>query len=220
MPGTFQALVVFALFVVPGFLLRAGYLKSRAHGAAQVDLYALAEAVVASLFVLAAASWWRGEDVLLWTTHGELESHRQTVYFFALTMLVAPFFVGLALGWLIDGVLAGVKSLRSTPEGKTRGAFSLLDASGLLQLPTVWDQAWSDLIGTSPLFVKIRTSSGHEIVGSFDSDSWVGLSPAPRQLYLSNVYRKNGSGTWAKVPGTKGVLVDASQLELLEFIVE
>src|SRR5919198_3323516 len=41
MPGTFQAHVVFALFVVPGFLLRAGYLKSRAHGAARVDLYAL-----------------------------------------------------------------------------------------------------------------------------------------------------------------------------------
>jgi hypothetical protein len=162
----------------------------------------------------------RREWISTRSTHGELEPHRQTVYFFALTMLVAPFFVGLALGWLIDGVLAGVKSLRSTPEGKTRGAFSLLDASGLLQLPTVWDQAWSDLIGTSPRFVKIRTSSGHEIVGSFDSDSWVGLSPAPRQLYLSNVYRKNGSGTWAKVPGTKGVLVDASQLELLEFIVE
>lgn len=221
MPETLHAILLFAFFVVPGFLLRSGYLRTRAHGSVEADLYALAEAVVGSLFLLAIAWWIGGSDVVAWAEAHQLAEHRDAAYRLGLTLLLAPYPLGLAIGWLVNGgleLLERWRTARATPGSKVEGFFKVLDASALLEAPTVWDQTWN-AVSPRRLYVRIGTKSGQEIVGAFDTGSWVGLSPEPRQVFLSKVYREKetGSHQWEEVPKTKGVFVDAAEVEFIEF---
>jgi hypothetical protein len=97
-------------------------------------------------------------------------------------------------------------------------AIALIDKIGLFGGPTVWDAIWAPFLSRRT-YVRIRTKTGQEIVGAFESGSWVGLSPEPRQLFLSTLYREEppGSHKWKSVDRTKGVFIDASEIESIEF---
>jgi hypothetical protein len=184
-------------------------------------LYALAEALVGSLFLLAIAWWFGGKSVFEWSEAGTLDQHLDTVYRFSFVLLFAPYLLGLIAGWLVNDLFARLERLRETkshPNSKVERFFGVLDASSLLEAPTVWDQTWNQFLSRR-VYVRVGTKSGQEIVGAFEYGSWVGLSPEPRQLFLSTVYRENppGSHNWEPVPRTKGVLIDAIEVEFIEF---
>lgn len=219
-PSTIHALLGFVAFVVPGFLFRSGYVRTRARHTIDVDLYAIAEAVVGSLFILAAAWWWRGEDVLAWVQAGTLANHRQQTYWFLLALLLVPYPAGLVAGWARTAFSRVVESFRPPDGDASRRSefFYFLDSSGILTLPTVWDQAWNQVGRLGALLVRVRTTSGKETVGTIEPGSWVGLSGEPRDVYLRRVYREDGSGDWEPIPRTEGVLFSASSVESVEFI--
>src|SRR4051794_14415683 len=102
-PTSPQTLLAFVAFVVPGFLLRCGYKKARYRGAVETDLYALAEAVVGSALVLAVAWWFGGREIVGWANTGTLAPHAQRMYWIVVGLLIAPFPVGMMLGWLVTG---------------------------------------------------------------------------------------------------------------------
>jgi Family of unknown function (DUF6338) len=190
-PTTVEAVLAFAVFIFPGFLLRRGYVRTRTRGSIEVDLYGLAEAVVGSLFILAIAWWWKGSDVFGWAARGELAKHQTQTYEFFLALPLVPFPLGLALGWVVMGALRLINRLRPQRGSRSRLArFYFLDIGGILTLPTVWDQAWNDIGRLGAALARVRTTTGNEVVGTVERGAWVGLSPEPRDIYLRRVYRE------------------------------
>lgn len=213
-------MLAFAVFIVPGFLLRRGYVRTRARGSIEVDLYGLAEAVVGSLFILALVWWWKGSAVFGWAVQGELAEHQTQAYEFLLALLLLPFPLGLALGWIVMGALRLINRVRPEPGSRSRLArfFYLLDIGGILTLPTVWDQAWNDIRRLGAALARVRTTTGNEVVGTVERGAWIGLSPEPRDVYLRRVYRETAEGRWEPVPDTEGVLFNAAAIESIEFL--
>jgi len=222
---TIQAVFVFALFVVPGFLLRSGYVRTRAHGLAERDLYALARAVVGSAFLIAIMWWWNGSNIVNWFHAGTVRSHENAIYAHVAALLILPYPIGLLAGSLAGLALQILQRIReffdrpnAQPNNAGRRLFKALDQSGLLSAPTVWDNMWNERFKDQAApYVRVGLKSGREIVGTFGEGSWVGLSPEPRQLYLSKEYRPDIAGGWEPVPDTKGVFVDASEIEFISF---
>lgn|GEM_PF-5881715 len=184
MPTTVQALLAFAVFIVPGFLLRTGYTRTRAKGSIEADLYALAEAVVGSLFLLAIAWWWKGADVFHWLREGSLSdpNHERSTYYFLLALLLVPYPLGLALGWMASAGLNYLAALRRKHVGlKAQKVFQLIDQSGIFHPPTVWDQLWNQLGGTDSAYLaRVRMRSGVEIVATFRQA--LGLASRPNRM--------------------------------------
>lgn len=208
MPDTLNALLLFSVFIVPGFLLQRGYLRARAHGVAQADLHALAAAIVWSLVVLAVAWWCGGQSVLGWLEAGTVNQHLKQTYGLALGLLLAPYPIGLVAG-VISTALAQkmevIREERAEPGTKWARCLWVLDSFGFFGAPTVWDGVWGQF-WTRRIYVRVRTKTGQDIVGAFEKGSWVGLSPEPAQLFLSTVYREEpaGSHNWKPVPRTIG----------------
>jgi hypothetical protein len=219
-PSTLQSLLVFALFIVPGFLLRAGYVRTRARGAADTALYAVAEAVVASSFLIAALWWWDGKTIVDWARNHQLAEHSTNLYEHALVLLLIPYPIGSMVGLVMTSLVEKLRNLRVTyGERKVVGApLRFLDDSGVFSAPTAWDNVWNErLRDEGVVMVRASTKTGEEVVGQFGPGSWVGLSPEPRQVYLSQEYRPDGAGGWDLVPNTKGVFIDAEEVEFLGF---
>lgn len=221
MPETLQALILFAAFIVPGFLLQRGYVRARVHGPAETDLHGVAAAVVWSLVVLAVAWWFGGESVVRWIHAGTLDQHLRHTYWLCLALLLIPYPVGLLGGVLTyQGARAAmrVRGRKAEPGTMWDVLFAGLDALGFFGAPTVWDGVWDRFLPRRT-YLRVRTKSGQEIVGAFEYGSWVGLSPEPRQLFISTVYREDppGSHTWKPVPRLEGVFIDAAEIETIEF---
>jgi hypothetical protein len=224
MPGGFDTPLALVFLIVPGFLLRAALIRARAHAAPTTDLYALAEAVVASLFVLAIGWWWRGQDLVTWADAHALKDHRAEEYRFLATILFVTYPAGLVLGWGLNGVaLLWRKGRERFVSGNNRAyrLWRTIDKSGLTDGPSLWDDIWEErnASGHTDYYVRVTLKSGHEIVGAFDSNSWVALSPNPREVYLSKVYERDpDKGTWQEVPKTLGVLIDGADIESVEYV--
>jgi hypothetical protein len=211
---------VFAAFIVPGFLFLTAYSKTRARGSVEADLYRIAEAIVWSLLILAVAWWWKGREVLGWAAAGTLTEHEDQAYKFLLALLLVPYPLGLVSGWVVTWGLGKFERLRPAEGSTSRRAefFYLLEKGGVLQLPTVWDQAWNQVGRLGGLLVRVRSTSGNDLVGTIEPGAWIGISPEPRDVYLRRVYREDGQGSWEPVPNTEGVVVNASAIESVEFL--
>jgi hypothetical protein len=219
-PSAIQTLLAFAAFVVPGFLLRAGYVRSRAVSANAPSLYVLAEAVVGSLAVLAAAWWWRGEDALGWIQTGTLYQHKDKAYWFFLALLTAPYPAGVLAGWVVNTLSNVYDSLRLSDgsEGFRHKLFYWLEVGGVFNAPTLWDDIWDDLGRKPPLLMlRVTTPTGREVVGAVRWGTWADNSPKPRELFLEAVYRQDNQGGWERIPGHEGMFFHESSIESIEF---
>jgi hypothetical protein len=219
-PSALQTLLAFAAFVVPGFLLRAGYVRSRAVSANHPALYVLAEAVTGSLAVLAVAWWWRGEEVLGWVQAGTLYKNREDAYSFFAVLLAMPYPTGVMAGWLVNTLSNVYDSLR--PGEDTRGfrhrLFYWLEVGGVFNGPTLWDDVWEDVGRRAPLLIKVTTTAGREVAGVIEFGTWAANSPQPRELFLRHVYSQDSNGDWQVVPNSEGMFFHESAIESLEFL--
>src|ERR1700759_3596988 len=98
MPDTFTAIAIFAGFIVPGYLVQRGYLRSRAHGIPETDLEGLAASVVWSVVVLACTWPFIGVSVVHWIESGTVDDHLSTMYALSLVLLLVPYPAGFAIG--------------------------------------------------------------------------------------------------------------------------
>jgi hypothetical protein len=203
----FQAGLVFTLFVVPGFLLIRGYTRGRTHAVPPISLYALAEAVVASLFLLLIA-WWPAHlaHFMDWAHSNRLvPDHETQAYNVFAVLVLTPYPLGRVAGGLLDAVAR-------RPSSKLA---RMLTRLRILGPPTVWDAAWSLLHDEGRAWVVIRTKGGKEIVGIFAKNSRIGTSPLERQVYLEQEYGMTPEGFG--IISDKGVYVDAAAIESAHF---
>ena len=218
-PDAFQTLLAFAAFVIPGFLLRAGYVRSRAVSENVPALYILAEAVAGSLAVLAIAWWWRAQDMLEWARAGTLSDHQGRAYWFFLVLLLAPYPLGLLAGWFVNGLAAVYERFRPPDEsrGPRHWLYYFMEVGGVFNGPTLWDDIWDDLGRKAPLILRVRTTTGRETVGAVEFGTWAENSPRPRELFLRRVYVEDDEGIWRADPASEGMFFHESSIESLEF---
>jgi hypothetical protein len=82
--------------------------------------------------------------------------------------------------------------------------------------PTAWDALFHD---RGSCFIRVRLKSGLWVGGWLGSRSAVSAYPQKGDLYLQAQYRVGSDGRFlGKVPGTAGVYVQASDIEVLEVL--
>ncbi|MFF0392962.1 DUF6338 family protein [Kitasatospora sp. NPDC004615] len=82
--------------------------------------------------------------------------------------------------------------------------------------PTAWDFLFAD---RDPCFVRIRLKGGLWVGGWLGSRSAVSAFPQQQDIYLESQWRLGSDGTFlGKVPGTAGVYVKGSEVEVLEML--
>jgi len=220
-PSSFQAAVVFALFISPGFVLVQGYRRSRACTVPDRDLYALAQAVVASLG-WPAAVWLLltllGDPILRWGLVPEndrlLERHRTVLALLLLGVEFIPFALGLVAG-------SAVNTLQNVERARL-----LLGWTGIFEPPTAWEQAWNEAasranVSSQSIDVSVRLKRGGVVEGRYGGASRADLSPRPtHQLFLETAYGLDDSDTPATLLGDGtigGVFIDASEIAAIYF---
>jgi hypothetical protein len=224
MPSTFQAALVFALLIAPGYVLIEGYRHGRSYSAPDRDLYVLAQAVVASLGWV--ASVWLflslvGDPVSSWGIMPEngtrLAEHHSAVALLVLGIEFAPFALGLLVGFVVNALQG------------TERAHVLFGWTGLLEPPTAWEHAWNEAasrVGIAAgqqqkIDVSVRLKGGGLVRGSYGAGSRADLSPRPtHQLFLETAYGLDDSELPARIVGDGtigGVFIDASEIATIYF---
>lgn len=240
MVSTVEAAFLFALLVVPGFVFLRGYFRGRTRAEQQVDLYVLAEAVVASLALLAIAWPLGAHAIVAWADDGVLvEQHGGWMMAFFLVSISIPYLLGLAAGRAVDaltdsrplpkltmpawwssrlearGIEVTERNLAILNEITERvhvRLFRRLERLGLLQGPTVWDSTWREVRASGRAWVRVRLRSGSVVTGIFADRSRVGTSPLPHELYLEQVYDGTDGRSSVYIDGTEVVSVEFAEL--------
>jgi hypothetical protein len=88
-----------------------------------------------------------------------------------------------------------------------------------LYLPHVLESAWDWKFRSFPeCLVTLTLKDGSHIYGWCGAGSFIGSDPKDRDIYLSQVYDVDETGTWTiKTPG-KGVYIVGGEVRIIEFI--
>jgi hypothetical protein len=127
MPDSVEAITIFALLIVPGYSFLTGYRLGRSHTRPDRDLYAIAEAVIVSVVIL-ALGWFRVEDFLGWIDDDTLSDHAGGALVLLLALIVLPFLAARMLAVL--ALWIGEQE-RAEPLLKFLGVSGELDLGGL-----------------------------------------------------------------------------------------
>jgi Family of unknown function (DUF6338) len=185
MPNGLEAAIVFALLIAPGFLMVRGYGHRRYRTVPERDIYAVAEAVVASA-IWVALVWLLlllfGDPVRDWglipLDTETLEEHRLQALVLTLAVIVLPYGVGAAFAAIVDSL-----------ERESTLFFGLGRRLGFLRNPTAWDRAWLAFDREGPGEVRVRLKDGSLVRGSWGRGAQADLSPSPtHHLLLAQGY--------------------------------
>jgi Family of unknown function (DUF6338) len=204
MPATVDAALIFAVLVLPGYLLGKGIGHGRRADSPGPDLHVLAQAVFASLIWLFFTYWWAIDDLIRWVDDGALGDHSTFAGVWRSSVLVlAPYFVGRALGMAVEQDLPIVAPiLRWLGIGAPFG--------------TPWDVAWDQVEDAqAPILVTVTFSDGRKLAGQFAEDSRASVSPQPPELYLEEAYETTDDGQI--VVYDQGAHIDGSKIVAIAF---
>jgi Family of unknown function (DUF6338) len=200
-PLTFEAGVLFSVLIAPGFLLLRGYTRRRTHLEPARDLYALGQAVVGSLLLLAAV--WVGlsvfgkNDLLRDLRAGNVGGHETAVFWMLVGLLLVPYPLG--------GVVAALTDSIGRRPGRFPGRY--MGWTGLFDVPTSWDAIWLKAKQNPWALISIEFRDGTNVFGVWAEGSQVDLSPKDdRHVFLSEEYRYldgqpqkvQGDGIWIR----------------------
>jgi hypothetical protein len=103
-PSLIDSLLGFVVLIIPGFLCVRGFFRGRARVIPDQPLYLLAQAVVSSLLLIAAAWWLGARHLAHWAQAGTLIAgpHERYTYKIMLIILLAAFPVGLIVGGIVE----------------------------------------------------------------------------------------------------------------------
>lgn len=200
MPTSLEAAALFAVLLVPGLQLIAGYNRTRAHTLPRRDLYVLAQAFVASLAWLPVVWLLGGGAVLEWLEEGRLTDHQAALLGVVLLNLAAPLAAGLLAG-------AAVVRMGMQPGGVAARAVTW---TGLLSPPTAWDAIWTLALRRDWAALEIELKDDRVFHVILDRRSVVGLSPGPRYLFFETEYRPDGDDV--AVLEHQGIFIDATEV--------
>lgn len=204
-PTTVTGLLIFLLFVVPGFVYQAVRISVRGRLPFDLELSTrIVRAVVTSgifglvyLFILGGT--------LIDAAHG-------TGYGFehprvgALLALLAGIFIPAGLALVPVPQWAWIENLRSKLPEVTRYDFT----------PTAWDKAFQS---AEDVFIRVLTNDDRWIAGYYGPASYATSYPEPHQLFLEKAFEVSSNGTiGAEIEGTAGVVIDCTQIQLLQLL--
>lgn len=204
-PTTVTGLLIFLLFVVPGFVYQAVRISVRGRLPFDLELSTrIVRAVVTSgifglvyLFILG--------ETLIDAAHG-------TGYGFqhprvgALLALLAGIIIPASLALVPVPQWAWIENLRSKLPETTRYDFT----------PTAWDKAFQS---AGDVFIRVLTNDDQWIAGYYGSASYATSYPEPHQLFLEKAFEVSSDGTiGAEIEGTAGVIIDCTRIQLLQLV--
>ncbi|MGP3989852.1 DUF6338 family protein [Streptomyces sp. 3N207] len=201
-PGTVQQLTILLILVLPGVFYQA--VRERLRGALageQEPQNRLVRAIAAgalldALYAVAAGPWL--VRLLAGGGDGPIAG-----------VLGQPRRAGLAALLLIVAVPSGLAWVEAV--WRRRHARARYEP-----MPTAWDALFHD---RGSCFIRVRLKSGLWVAGWLGSRSAVSAYPQQGDLYLQAQYRVGSDGRFlGKVPGTAGVYVRASDVEVLEVL--
>jgi hypothetical protein len=226
----------FVLLIAPGFLMVSGYSRRRFHRPPVRDLYALAQAVIASAIWLAMV--WLvllalGDPLKKWglvpLDTDELAHHRSDIVLLGLAVAILPYAVGALGATLVDWLSIDRSELSGQEAGtafrfvRRLGVLRVAKWARLLQHPTAWDRAWSRYTARQGAGkVVVRMKDGLLIKGAYGTGAQVDLSPSPPQLFLTQGYGYvEGEGDEERVEigawGPEGVFIQVAEIEAIYF---
>lgn len=205
MPSTFEAVVVFAAAIAPGYAFLSGFQHQRSHTAPERDLYVLAQSFVLSA-VWVAVTWWpAGHLVSGWVEADVLRSHEFVIWLIACGYIALPYILGRLVGLC----------LRLAEQRRQGWVFRLLESLGAFEPPSLWEWTWSKTISRGPALVVIQLKDGRTLEGQFASKSKADLSPRKPRLYLEKAYGRDGEGKRVSYP--EGAYIEGEQIAGVQF---
>jgi hypothetical protein len=222
-PASLEAAIVFTTVIAPGYLLVRGLAVGRTRTLPERDLYALAQAVVASV-IWAAIVYLLFHGLLsryglLPRNDARLAKHGVEVGRLLLAFVLTPYFVGRVVGLvyrlIVQGISLGVNQagplIADRTEWWARPARWVVSAlAEAVRAPTAWDRAWARAADRGqPVVVKLK--DGGSIRGVTGAS--VDLSPLPPRLLLMSGQGFDDNG--APLPlstGDGGVYIDATEI--------
>lgn len=203
MPATVDAALIFAVLVVPGYLLSQGVEQGRNVDADRPDLHVLAKAVVVSVIWLAITWPIAVEDLVTWVDAETLGEHSYLAAAWrAGVLILLPYLVGRTLGELIERNVAVIAPiLRAMRIGTTFG--------------TPWDLAWARVQASAgPVLVTVRLDDGNKLVGQFAKRSSASVSPQHHEVFLEEAYEDDAGQL---VIYHQGLHIDGDKIAAVSF---
>lgn len=207
-PGSGQQLVIFLLFVLPGFVYQAA--RSRLRGPVPDDASATnrvlralgVSAGLASLYAIAVGPYLlhlaRVQPVPGRTGDGAglLANPRQTGALALVLVFAIPTLLAAADYWRLRRGLTFRLAYDPTPRA--------------------WDFAFRDI---EPTYVRILTTDGTWLGGWYGEDSFVSSYPEPREIFIQTAHLMTEDGTiGAELPGSNGLYVRCDDVRAVEFV--
>jgi hypothetical protein len=205
MPGTLEALAIFAFAIAPGYALITGYQHQRSHSAPERDLHVLAQAFVFSAVWLGLTWWPIGHLLVRWTADHELDEHQVWAW------LLISLFLG---GSYVAGRLAGAFVRRVAAKGNGF-VFEAMKSAGVFDRPSLWDWIWADASSRVDVLLVITYKDGEVLEGQYAGKSWADLSPRRPRVYLQTAYGYDGDGNRVIYP--HGAYVEGDQIVDIKF---
>ena len=195
---SFGAVVFTLLFMIPGFVWSATLSMLVPRRPRQYELRFL-EFFTLSCINNAFHIWY---FYYFWVSGYYLKYPFQTSLWLLLALLLSPFVLGLATGYLAQ-----------------REAITLfLRRFGFRTIhyaPTAWDWFFAK---STPQWVRVTLKDGQSVLGRFGEKSFAGSDPSNRDLYLEETfaYQQHG-GKIEPVERTNGVLIMSDEIAIIEF---
>lgn len=204
-PTTVTGLLIFLLFVVPGFVYQAVRISVRGRLPIDVELPTrIVRAVVTSgifgLVYLVILG-----DSLIEAAHGTGVGFDHP-RIGALLALFGGILFPAGLAVLPAPQWAWVEAMRSR----------LPDVARYDATPTAWDKVFQS---AEDVFVRVLTDDDQWVAGYYGPSSYATSYPEPHQLFLERAFQISSDGTIGdEIEGTAGVIVNCTQIQLLQLV--
>jgi hypothetical protein len=204
-PTSVTQLLILLLFVVPGFVYQAVRISVRGRLPLDIELSTrIVRAIVSSGIFALVYLIGLGEHLI--------DGAQGQGYGFEHPRVGAA--VALLGGILIPAGLALVR----LPGWKWVAwiAERLPEVTRYDPTPTAWDKTFQN---ASQCFIRILTNDGTWVAGYYGSESYSTSYPETQQVFLEQAFAVADDGTIGEmIEGTQGVLVDCSDIQLLQVL--
>jgi hypothetical protein len=194
---TLDALIVTALFLVPGYIWSTVHASLMPRRATETQVRII-EFLALSCLNHAVWFWLFG---LLFATAFSKVHPGWAGLFLIVPGIVSPFALGLLSG----------KLYQADWPRRTLGRYGFRT---LHQVPTAWDYQFSRL---TPYWVIATLKDGSRVYGLFGYHSFASDDPRERDLYLEATFTLREDGEWLPVEGSAGILIRGEQIAALSF---
>ena len=191
-----ETLLLTCIFVAPGFLIDGIVNIFSPSGKRNEGVHFL-YCLLYSAIHCAVCSW---AYILVW----DLKESKITYFLLAMC--------GIALAGAITlGILIGIFKSKAW----IRRFLRKCKCNVSMSIPTAWDDYFAKQIAS---YVIVTLQDDSKIYGYFGSDSFASSEADERDIFVEKLYRLDDNKNWTEIPGSLGVLLQASQIKTIEFL--